>query len=126
MAIFGIGTDIVEVARIAASLAKSQGLVKRVLTANEQQDYHQSSQPAAFLAKRFAAKEACAKAFGTGIGEHLSFQDFEVTHDAKGRPLLHWLAPAQQLATQLDVGHAHLSISDERDYAIAYVVLEQA
>jgi len=125
MAIFGIGTDLVEISRIAASLARSEALVSRVLTDSERTDYAAAAQPAAFLAKRFAAKEACAKAFGTGIGADLSFQDFEITHDANGRPYLRWLPKAKALAVRLGVGAAHLSISDERDYATAYVVLER-
>ncbi|HAE90344.1 MAG TPA: holo-[acyl-carrier-protein] synthase, partial [Idiomarina sp.] len=74
MAIFGMGTDMIAVARVETSLARGNGLVKRVLTEYEQDIWSQHRAPADYLAKRFAAKEACAKAFGTGIAQGLSFQ----------------------------------------------------
>jgi holo-[acyl-carrier protein] synthase len=76
------------------------------------------------VAKRFAAKESFSKAFGTGIGEVVGWHDVWVTHDTNGKPLIA-VSPALQL--HLDaagVSRAHLSISDEHDHAIAFVVLE--
>lgn len=126
MAIYGIGTDMVEVKRIQQSLQRSDALARRVLTAVELEQFGQAHQPAAFLAKRFAAKEACAKAFGIGIGERLSFQDITIGHSPQGRPLLEWSTTAEQLVQQLGISGSHISISDERDYALAYVILETA
>lgn len=126
MAIFGIGTDIVEVKRIGQSLQRSDALARRVLTRAELEQFADAPQPAAFLAKRFAAKEACAKAFGTGIGQQLSFQDITITHDPHGRPLFEWSATAENLAHEFGITASHISISDEREYALAYVILETA
>ena len=82
--------------------------------------------PARFLAKRFAVKKTFSKAFGTGIGEAVNWHDVRVTHDVMGKPSL---AFTPQLQARLDAVHvvqAQVSISDEQDYAIAFVVLEKA
>lgn len=124
MAIVGLGTDIVEIKRIEQSLARSPRLVERVLTSTEQQIYAAHPQPARYFAKRFAAKEAAAKAFGTGIGRGISFQHFEISNNEQGKPVISLSAGAQDLATQLAVRSVWLSISDETDYAMATVILE--
>ncbi|MCA1768369.1 MAG: holo-ACP synthase, partial [Idiomarina sp.] len=77
MGIWGLGTDIVEVARMESSLSRGHSLTKRVLTVDEQKEMELSIDPASFLAKRFAAKEACSKAFGRGISAGLSFQHMQ-------------------------------------------------
>lgn len=124
MAIVGLGTDIVEIQRIEQSLTRSPRLVERVLTPAEQQIYAAHPQPARYFAKRFAAKEAAAKAFGTGIGRGISFQHFEISNNEQGKPVISLSAGAQDLATQLAVRSVWLSISDETDYAMATVILE--
>ncbi len=124
MAIVGLGTDIVEIQRIEQSLTRSPRLVERVLTPAEQQIYAAHPQPARYFAKRFAAKEAAAKAFGTGIGRGISFQHFEISNNEQGKPAMHLSAGAQVLAEQLAVKNVWLSISDEQDYAMATVILE--
>lgn len=126
MAIWGLGTDIVEIARISQSLARGNSLVKRVLTPDEQKEMALSSDPAAFLAKRFAAKEACAKAFGRGISSGLSFQHMQVVHDAFGKPDWAFTDIAAQWAEVHHITGNHLSISDEKHYAVATVILETA
>lgn len=126
MALRGLGTDIVEIARIEHSLQRSPRLVQRVLTEREQQIYQTHPQPARYFAKRFAAKEAAAKALGTGIGRGISFQHFEVSNDANGRPELVLLEQAALLAAELGIIKTWLSISDEQSYACATVVLESA
>lgn len=89
MAIVGLGTDIVEIARIEAVIKRSaDSLAKRILTENEFAQFQQQAQPARFLAKRFAVKEAAAKALGTGIRNGLAFNQFEVSNDSLGKPLL--------------------------------------
>lgn len=125
MAIFGIGTDIVEVARIQNSLSRGQQLAKRVLTPLELEEMQGDASPDHFLAKRFAAKEACAKAFGKGIAEGLSFQDMQVTHDEWGKPEWIFSGTAAQWFDELNLTAAFLSISDETRYAVATVVLER-
>jgi holo-[acyl-carrier protein] synthase len=124
MAIVGLGTDIVEIARIEQSLTRSPRLVQRVLTESEQQILAAHGQPARYFAKRFAAKEAAAKALGTGIGRGISFQHFIVSNDPSGRPQLELTGPAKELADSMQVRSVWLSISDEQAYACATVILE--
>lgn len=126
MAIVGLGTDIVEIARIEQSLARSPRLVQRVLTDTEQALFAAHGHPARYFAKRFAAKEAAAKALGTGIGRGISFQHFVISNDAAGRPELTLQGEALALANSLGVNHVWLSISDEQDFAMATVILERA
>lgn len=124
MPIRGLGTDIVAIERIATSLQKSPRLIERVLTPFEQQCFAKLKQPERYFAKRFAAKEAAAKALGTGIGRGISFQHFEVRNDAQGKPELFLSGRAAELAAELGVTALWLSISDEQAYACATVVLE--
>lgn len=127
MAIVGLGTDIVEIARIEAQLAKgSDRLAKRVLTPNELAIFNQSTQPARYLAKRFAAKEAAAKALGTGIGRGVSFQHIETSNTAEGAPLVEFSQGAQERLVQLGGKLGHISIADEKHYAMATVIIESA
>jgi len=124
--IFGIGTDIVTVKRIEDALFRhGDRFLHRILSELEVAEYANTSAPARFLAKRFAVKEAFAKAFGTGIGESVGWHDVRVTHDARGKPSV---AVSEALQTRLDAAgicRSHVSISDEQDHAIAFVVLEK-
>ena len=86
MAILGLGSDIVEIERIAGVIERSGDRARRVLSEAEWQQYQAHQQPVRFLAKRFAVKEAAAKAFGTGIRGGLAFNQFEVYNDALGKP----------------------------------------
>lgn len=122
MAIVGLGSDIVQIDRLNEELLPR--LAKRILAEPEYTMWLESSRPRAFLAKRFAAKEAAAKALGTGIAKGVSFQDFIVEHDALGKPHLNVHGKAEQLAMALGVSRWFLSISDERDYAMAVVLCE--
>ena len=121
----GIGTDIASVERIEGLLA-SQGerLPQRVLTEAEWARFQQVKQPAAWLAKRFAAKEAASKALGTGIAEGISWRHIEVDNDEAGAPRLRLYEAALARADALGVTSCHLSLSDERAFAVAFVVLE--
>lgn len=123
--IYGIGTDIVEVERIQSSLDQfGDAFAKRILAESEWPDYQDSQLKARFLAKRFAAKEAFAKAIGTGIRGDVSFHNIAVTHDALGRPLLKLSSALQAFLRQHHIHQSHISISDEKNLALAYVVLE--
>lgn len=125
MAIFGLGTDIVEIERIAKVHERSgDRLAQRILTANELAQYQASAQPVRFLAKRFAVKEAAAKALGTGIRSGLAFNQFEVCNDALGKPCLHLHGVAAEMAARYGIIHLHVTIADERHYAVATVLLE--
>lgn len=125
--ILGIGTDIVSVARIAAaSVRHGAAFAERLLTAAEFAEYEHQTHPARFLAKRFAAKEAFAKATGQGLRHPVTLRNITVGHDALGRPILQF---APELETYLDargVIRQHLSISDEHEHAVAFVILEGA
>jgi len=123
--IVGLGTDIVEIARIR-HLWQRQGerFAQRLLTEVELQALQESCQPERFLAKRWAAKEALAKALGTGIAEGVSFQQMQVNHHPSGQPFWQCSGVVQERMQQLGVKCTHLSISDEQHYAVATVILE--
>lgn len=122
--IFGIGTDIVAVARMADFWQRhgERGLEK-MLAPQERDACRDSLDPARFLAKRFAAKEALGKALGTGVRAPVLLPEIAVEHDALGKPAFGF-GPA--LASHLAERGltAHLSISDEQDYAVAFVIVE--
>ena len=124
--IYGVGTDIVNIDRVKKILSKNRdGFVKRVLSEHEQALFSNKADSAAYCAKRFAAKEAFAKALGTGIGQVVSFQDLTVRNNENGKP--HFI-PSEKLRKYLiekNIKQAHLSISDESQTAIAFVILEK-
>lgn len=124
MAIAGIGTDIVQISRLRDTLSRSSRFAERVLTANELAEYSGLKNPERFLAKRFAAKEAAAKALGTGIGRGVSFQHIEVTHTDTGAPELCFSGEFARLCESRNITHQFISIADEQEYAVATVVLE--
>ena len=123
--IYGIGTDIVSIERIQNILNKNRdGFINRVLTDHEKALFANKADSAAFCAKRFAAKEAFSKALGTGIGRVVSFQDLTVRSNEHGKP---YFMPSEKLRLYLQekgIKHGHLSISDESQNALAFVVLE--
>lgn len=122
--IFGIGTDIVSVPRMQQALDRhGERLAKRILTDDELADFSQTAQPASFIAKRFAAKEAAVKALGLGFSEGISMRDIGVRHDNRGKPMLVMTGRALELAQQMEVGEGFLSLADERDHALAFVTL---
>lgn len=125
MAILGIGTDIVEIERIEAVVGRSgDRFARRILSEAEWAQFQAHRQPIRFLAKRFAVKEAAAKAFGTGIRNGLAFAQFEVVNDALGKPGLKLYLQAAELAISLGVARMHVTLADERRYACATVILE--
>lgn len=125
--IYGVGTDIVSIERVAHILDKNPtGFVNRVLSEHEQALFANKANSAAYCAKRFAAKEAFAKALGTGIGSVVSFQDLTVRNNEQGKP---YFIPSEKLRLYLldkNIKHAHLSLSDEKFNAVAFVVLEKS
>lgn len=125
MAIIGMGTDIVDIRRLEKVLARTgEAFAQRVLAESEWQQFEQHKQQARFLAKRFAAKEAGAKALGTGIAQGVSFTDFIVTNNAAGKPILTLQGKALELSVQQGVSNVHISISDEKHYAVVTVIFE--
>jgi holo-[acyl-carrier protein] synthase len=123
--IFGIGTDVVEYARIE-SMWSRYGLrfAQRVLSKRELSGFEPDSHPARFLAKRFAAKEAFAKAVGSGLREPVSLCRISVTHDGLGKPVLEFDEILRAHLAQLGIAAHHLTVSDERNMIVAFVVLE--
>jgi holo-[acyl-carrier protein] synthase len=124
--IYGIGTDMVRVQRLQDSLDRhGDRFARRILADSEWEEYVDSPQKAQFLAKRFAAKEAAAKALGTGFRHGLSLQDIAVGHDGLGKPLLEFNETLSAHLGKQGIGNAHLSLSDEKEYALAFVILEK-
>lgn len=125
MAIVGIGTDIVEIERVEKALSRSgDAFAERILSQSEFERYQGLKQKGRFLAKRFAAKEAASKALGTGIAHGVTFHDFTISNDDNGKPILTLSGKALVLSQQSSVSHIHLTISDERHYAVATVIFE--
>ena len=123
--ILGIGTDIVEVVRMADALEEfGPRFARRILSPNELLEFDQHNAPEVFLAKRFAVKEAAAKALGTGFSQGVSWQHIEVTHNELGAPGLRFSGRAKELQDQKEAVNLHVSLADERAYVVAYVVLE--
>lgn len=119
-----VGTDILKVARIDDVVSRlGDKFVQRILTEQEQCEYRASKQPNRLLAKRFAAKEAIAKALGTGIGRGVSWQDIHIEHDTNGAPLARLTGGASQVAMARGAGRVELSLADEIDYVVAFAVL---
>lgn len=125
MSVIGIGTDIVKVSRINRLLKKhGDSFAKRILHANELEIFNQHKVSVYYLAKRFAAKEALSKALGTGIAKGIRFEEIEVINNADGKPYLVLHGTALEISNQLGVENLFISLSDEKKYAIAYVILE--
>ena len=123
MKIIGTGIDVVEIARIAKSLDKFDvKFAEQILHQEELSEFEAAKNKAAFLAKRFAVKEAFAKAMGTGIRDHVHWHAMYVLHDGKGKPSLAFTAKfAKKIqAEKLDV---HISISDEKKYVVAQALI---
>lgn len=123
--IFGVGTDIVRIQRMAKNLDRwGDRFAERILTPEEMEDYLRYSKKAGFLAKRFAAKEAAAKAMGLGFQDGLEMKQIGTGHDDKGKPLLMLTGYARTFVESNGITATHISVTDEQEYAIAFVVLE--
>lgn len=124
--ILGLGTDMIEIARIEHSLKRfGESFLRRVYTPGEiaycQRKVKTSAES---FAARFAAKEAAAKALGTGITRGVNWREFEVTRQPGHRPELVLHGRARELADRLGVQHLSLSLTHSRQYAIAVVAAE--
>lgn len=119
-----IGTDLLTLSRIESVLEKfAHRFASRVLTANEFSIWIGKGESVAYLAKRWAAKEAISKALGTGIAKGVSFQHIEIMSDANGRPVVTLSDKAADIASQLGAHQALLSLTDEGDQVLAFSVL---
>lgn len=122
--ILGLGLDLAEIGRIRESFARhGERFLRRILTPAEAAAMPQVN-PEAYLAARFAAKEACAKALGTGFADGVTLHDMEVSRLASGAPQLALSGRAAEVAKALGATRLHLSITHGRDTAAAVVILE--
>lgn len=123
--IYGVGTDVVEIARIEHALARfGERFARRILSESEFSRFKNHRLPAAYLAKRFAAKEAFAKALGTGIHAPANWQGVWVENLPSGQPVLQFSRQLEDLLRKRKILHSHVSLSDERGVAFATVILE--
>ncbi len=122
--IHGVGTDIAAVARLAALYEKhGERALEKLLAPAEREAFDRASDKGRFLAKRFAAKEAFGKALGIGVAAPATLPNVAVEHDALGKPFFDYAPELAALMRERGFV-AHLSISDEKDYATAFVVVE--
>ena len=125
--ILGIGTDLVEIHRIEKALARfGDRFAQRILVAHELERFRRHRKPAAWLAKRFAAKEAFSKAMGTGIRFPVNWHNVSVDNATSGKPVLRYSDQLAALMSQRGITCAHISLTDEISLACAFVVLEGA
>jgi holo-[acyl-carrier protein] synthase len=127
--IIGIGTDCCSVERIAGAIERhGDRFLARVFTAAERAVGTTRPEPAVYFASRFAAKEACVKALGSGITERIGWHDVEVLNGPKGQPILSLTGGAlRRLNRRMPKGHElalHVSLADDPPMALAFVVLE--
>lgn len=123
--IYGIGTDIVAVKRLQGMWDRhGDKALEKLLAPQEIGEFTQAANKGRFLAKRFAAKEAFSKALGTGVRPPAVLPAIAVSHDELGKPILAFCGQLAEMIETLGL-KAHLSLSDEADYAIAYVILER-
>ena len=124
--IHGVGTDIVKVARLGDALTRHGArFAARILDESERRAFEAARDPARLLAKRFAAKEAFGKALGTGVAAPATLHAVRVGHDALGKPLFEY-SPALADYMQARGLNAHLSLSDEVDYVVAFAIIEKS
>jgi len=123
MGVHGLGVDIVSKERIGR-IHKKYGdrFAERLFASKELEEYHAASDKGAFLAKRFAAKEAISKVLGTGITARVHLRDLILTHDEQGKPLVALEGHAREVMMSLGMDTILISISDEKEHAIAFCI----
>jgi holo-[acyl-carrier protein] synthase len=123
--VIGIGTDLIEIARIAQSVERfGERFLERIYTPREIAYCQRKRSSAESLAARFAAKEAAAKALGTGINHGIGWLDLEVVREPSGKPTLQLSGRAAKRARQLGVATINLSLTHSKDIAMAFVIME--
>ena len=124
--VLSIGTDIVDVKRVEKAIKRrGERFGRKILCPDELAEWQKRKCSPAFLAKRFAAKEAISKALGTGIGKHVSFQNIIIGNEANGAPKASLKHGADKEMRKFGASKLLLSISDEREYALAFAVLSK-
>ena len=125
--IFGVGTDIVEYARVQATYDRfGEHFVRRILMAEEIELFRRSKQPVRFLAMRFAGKEATVKAMGTGFRNGMWLRDVGILNNDWGRPIIIWSERGQRVCEKLGIGSGHVSLTDDAGLVLAFAVVETA
>lgn len=125
--IFGVGTDIVELARVQATYDRfGERFVDRLLMAEERALYERAKRKTRFLAMRFAAKEATVKAMGTGFAHGVWIRDIGITANEWGRPLVIYSERAKKVCEELGIGEGHVSLSDDAGLILAFAVVMKA
>lgn len=125
--IFGVGTDIVEYARIQATYDRfGEHFVRRILMPEELELFRRSKQPVRFLAMRFAGKEATVKAMGTGFAHGVWLRDVGILNNDWGRPLITWSDRGRRVCEILGIGSGHVSLTDDAGLVLAFAVVETA
>ncbi len=122
--IFGIGTDVVQVARVQAIFERhGEHFVRRLLMPEEETAFRSDRRPVRFLAMRFAAKEAIVKALGTGFAHGVWIRDVGIVANAWGRPEVIWSERGRTLRDRLGAGEGHVTLTDEAGLVVAVAVL---
>ncbi len=127
MSIIGVGVDIVNNNRFK-KLVKKKIFIQRIFTLNEQKSSNKIKNKINFYSKRYAAKEAFSKATGFGISENLHFKDIEIMNNKKGKPVINLKQSTRLFLKRkfkVNSFKTNLSLSDEKNYSIAYVVIEK-
>jgi holo-[acyl-carrier protein] synthase len=123
--ILGVGTDLCEVGRVERALERfGERFAARILVASELEIFRRRRKRAAYLAKRFAAKEAFSKALGTGIRFPVNWHNVWVVNDRAGKPTLEFSRPLAAFLKRRGVEKVHVSLTDEIGMACAFVVVE--
>ena len=125
--IIGIGTDICQLERIKKLLSgsKKAAFLKRTFTEEEINSLPSEKREVSYFAGRWAAKEAIAKCFGTGFGEHCRWLDITVKRNESGAPSVQLDGITAETADRMGITKIHISISHEKDYAVAFAMAEK-
>ena len=125
--IFGIGTDVVRLDRVEATLERfGEHFVQRLLLPEEEAQYRRHRRKARFLAMRFAGKEAVVKAMGTGFRNGMWIRDVGIVADPRGKPEIIYSERGRALCAQMGIGAGHVSLTDEAGLVVAFAVLLRA
>lgn len=124
--IFGIGTDLIKIKRIK-NINSLEKFALKILSENELDLFNSLSndKKITFISKQFAGKEAFSKALGTGISEGIRFKEIEILRDEKGKPIFTAINSLKSFMLNLGITRTHISFTDEREYAMAFAILEK-
>ena len=124
--IFGIGTDLIKIKRIK-NINSLEKFALKILSKNELDlfDSLSNDKKITFISKQFAGKEAFSKALGTGISAGIRFKEIEILRDEKGKPIFTAINSLKSFMLNLGITRTHISITDEREYAMAFAILEK-